>query len=348
MKKTQKSTTLYSHPFSKAYWLDALAEFKDTKMLVFAALIIALRVVLKLVAIPLAPNLKINTSFLANALGAMVYGPVVAIPAAIISDVLGVMITGDTYFVPFVLTEIASSLIFSLFLYRAKPSTLRVMLSRFSICIIVNVLIQTPIMMLYYQIMLGGKTYTWAMAIPGMIKNLFMFPIESLVLTLFLDAMLPLTNKARLTYSAEKSLQFSKKQIVALVSLFVVGCVCVVMYLNYHYEHTSLTTAYTMEERVEMNHRMDEILEEQNKTPDDNTVSVIESAYKPFMKHDVTYNVAYYAITGDLDEAAREELWQLKKTKARKNEDLTLMGNAVILVNEKTGELLDFQYTPAE
>ena len=31
MMRVQKSTTLYSHPFSKAYWRDAFAELKDIK-----------------------------------------------------------------------------------------------------------------------------------------------------------------------------------------------------------------------------------------------------------------------------------------------------------------------------
>ena len=44
MSTKAKSTALYPHPFSKAYWRDAAAELKDTKMLVFAALMIALRV----------------------------------------------------------------------------------------------------------------------------------------------------------------------------------------------------------------------------------------------------------------------------------------------------------------
>ncbi|MFR8332212.1 MAG: hypothetical protein ACLU9S_07495 [Oscillospiraceae bacterium] len=37
-----KSTALYQTPFSKAYWRDAALELKDTKILVFAALMIAL------------------------------------------------------------------------------------------------------------------------------------------------------------------------------------------------------------------------------------------------------------------------------------------------------------------
>ena len=52
MTKTQKSTALYPHPFSKAYWRDAASELKDTRVLVFAALMLALRVALKLVASP--------------------------------------------------------------------------------------------------------------------------------------------------------------------------------------------------------------------------------------------------------------------------------------------------------
>ena len=47
MSNKPKSTALYTSPFSKAYWLDAAAELKDTHMLVFAALMIALRLVLK-------------------------------------------------------------------------------------------------------------------------------------------------------------------------------------------------------------------------------------------------------------------------------------------------------------
>ena len=78
MTRTTKSRALYTTPFCKAYWRDAAAELKDLRMLVFAALIVALRVALKtVVRIPLAPSLDITPAFLANALGAMVYGPVV-------------------------------------------------------------------------------------------------------------------------------------------------------------------------------------------------------------------------------------------------------------------------------
>ena len=352
MSNVNKSTKLYKTPFSPSYWRDAAAELKDTKMLVFAALMIAIRVALKLVAIPLAPNLKINTAFLANALGAMVFGPVVATVSAIVSDFLGVLITGDVYFLPMVLLEIGGSLIFALFLYRARVTPTRVILSRFFICLLINTFLQTPLMMLYYKMMMGGSSYV--LTVPKIIKNLFMFPIESVVLTIFLAFMRPITYRLKLTYDpgpkadnpacepGPKGL-FSPRQIALLIVLFVFGCGCVTGYLFYHYDTTSLTTGYTTEERVEKNQQMHNIILDQTdggiNAP---SVAIIESAYKPFLGQETTYNVAYYAVEG----AVTDDLWELKKTPAKQHEALTLAGNAVIVMNDRTGEILQINYTP--
>ena len=65
--KGKKSTALYQTPFSKAYWRDAAMELKDIRILVFAALMIALRVALKSLGIPIAADLKINIAFFINA-----------------------------------------------------------------------------------------------------------------------------------------------------------------------------------------------------------------------------------------------------------------------------------------
>lgn len=343
MSKVQKSNNLYKTPFSKAYWKDAMAEMKDTRMLVFAALMIALRVALKLVYIPLAPNLKINTAFIANAMGAMVFGPVMAFFAAIVSDFLGVMLSGEAYFPPFVLTEIAGSMIFALMLYRAKLTLARVAISRFLICLLVNILLQTPLMMLYYQIVMGGKTYI--LALPHIFKNLFMFPVEAVVLTLFLAFIEPITYRMKLTYNPVPSLRFEKKQLVALGLLFVIGCVCVAGYLGYYYENNSLTLGYSASERVEKNQLMDQIIEEKESIQDENTVSIIGSAYKKFLGKEITYNVAYYAVAEDADKDM-DTLWGLKKTPASQEPCLSLQGNATIVINDKTGEVLSYSYTP--
>lgn len=346
MSTLQKSTTLYKTPLSAAYWRDAAAELKDTKMLVFAALMIALRVALKLISIPIAPNLDINTAFLANALGAMVYGPVVASLSAIISDVLGVMLQGDPYFPPFVLTEIAGSLIFALFLYRTKVTPTRVILSRFCICLFVNILLQTPIMMLYYQVVLGNQSYV--LTIPRILKNLFMFPIESVVLTIFLAFMQPITYRMKLTYNAEKSLQFQKKQVALLTALFIFGSGCVVGYLSYHYETTSLTTGYTTAEQAEKGQALYAIIADREPEAEAQpAVAIIDGAYKPFLGKNTTYQVSLYAVDPAVAQSDEmDSLWELKKTPASQHEALTKLANVEIVENDSTGEVLDFSYDP--
>ena len=94
---------------------------------------------------------------------------------------------------------------------------------------------------------------------------------------------------------------------------------------------------------MQKNQTMDEIIESHGEGIEDVSVSVIESAKKPFLSHEVTYNVAYYAVSRDTAEDM-DTLWALKKTPASKHEDLTRIGTAVIVVNDKTGEVVSFHY----
>lgn len=341
MAKLEKSTATYKTPFSKAYWRDAAAELKDTKMLVFAALIIALRVALKtLVKIPLAPNLDITPAFLANALGAMVYGPVVGALGAIISDVLGVMLRGDTYFLPYVLTEIAGSVIFALFFYRQKITPTRVILSRFTICLCVNILLQTPIDILFQIVTYGQSSYV--LTLPRIFKNLFMFPIESVVLTLFLRVIQPLTFRMKLTYTKGEGLTFTKKQIALLLVLVLVGMGSVFGYMFVHYSNTSITTGYTTQEVIDNNKKMQPIILEAGDEFDNmTTVTIIDYASQPFLQSKVTYSVSIYQVADGVE--VTDELWKLKKTPASKHEDLTKVGSATIVIDEATGEVLSIQ-----
>ena len=344
MSTYKKSDALYPHPFSRAYWRDAALELRDTRMLVFAALMIAVRVAMKPLNIPLAPGLRINTAFLANALGAMVFGPVVAGLGAAVSDVLGFLIQQDgIFFPPLMLTEIAGSMIFALFLYRAKLTPMRVMLSRFCICFFVNVLLQTPLMMWYYALFMGGKPYV--LTVPGILKNLFMFPIETVVLTLFLSVMLPLTNRLGLTRTgagARDALRFSRRQAAALVLLFLIGTGCVGGYLTYYYQNTSLSASYTAEVRVEKNHEMEALVRASSPELDEYPlVTVVESEKKPFLGSRTTYTVAVYTGEGN------EKQWGYSKSKAAADETLLRLATAVIVVDNRSGTVVSFTLTPA-
>ncbi len=348
-----KSTALYDTPFCKHYWRDAAAELKDTKMLVVAALMIALRVALKSLRIPIAPNLNINIGApFINALGAMIFGPVMAGLAACVSDYLGwLLVPQGAYFLPCMFVEVAGSMLFAMFFYRAKITTSRVILARFSMDLFVNIILNSAVMCWYYKVLMG-KSYV-AMIVPAAIKNLCMFPIEAFLLTLFLSVMIPVTYRMKLTYdgSADKnSLKFDKKHIVTLVGLFAVGAAILVGYLFYYYDNNSISGSFTSEERYSYNCQMDEIIHaETDDWDEDTTVGVVESAYRKFGKGYTTYNVALYTVdeaalevSGDTLDTARG----LSKTPATKKEYLTRAATAEIQVDNKTGEVLSFTCTP--
>lgn len=341
MARQTKSRTLYKTPFCKGYWRDAAMELGDLKMLVFAALIVALRVALKtLVKIPLGPSLDITPAFLANALGAMVYGPVVGAVGAVISDVLGVLLRGDTYFLPYVLTEIAGSVIFAMFFYRQKITPTRVILSRFTICLCVNILLQTPIDMLFQYVTYGYSSYV--LTLPRILKNLFMFPIESVVLTVVLAALQPITYRMKLTYDGEANLKFSKKQVALLILLVAIGAASVFGYLFVHYDNTSLSASYSPAERITANQQMLQILQAQEQGAiSGETVTIVDSAYKKFLGNEITYSVSVYAVADGAE--AGDDLWKLSKSKAAAHEDLEKYASATIVVNEDTGEVLSCQ-----
>ncbi len=356
-----KSNATYKTPLSKAYWIDAAAELKDTKMLVVTALMIALRVALKPLAIPLGPQLSIQTAMLATALGAMIYGPVVAIPAAMISDTVGFMIypTGD-YFLPFMLTEIASTMFYAIFLYRAEKVTpLRVMLSRFCICLFVNVILQQFIYAWWYSYIgnpeKAKEQILGIMTLSRILKNVAMFPIESVVLTLFLRFLMPVVKRAKLIYSPDDGMKFDAKQVTALVLLMVIGAGTATLYLSYRYSTSSRSADYSAEERVAANHMMQKHLRDNNPelfAEDAEIITIVDSAYRGMFDKDTDYTVSVYV----LDEAAFaagqaadedytiDTLWAYSKSGPKKDkyQSLQKLGELTFTQNEDTLAISDW------
>ena len=364
MARIQKSTALYPHPFSKAYWRDAAAELKDTKMLVITALMIALRIALKPFAIYIGPQMAIQTATLATALGAMIFGPVVAIPAALISDTIGFMIfpTGD-YFLPFALTEIASTMIYALCLYRAKPSATRVIIARFMICFLVNVVLQQFIFAWQYTYMgnpdKAKDSIMGIMTVARIFKNLFFFPIETVVITLFLKVLVPITARAKLTHDPKPDLHFSKKQIVALVLLVAVGIGSAVGYLNYRYEGTSRSADYTDKQRKAANQEMAQLVLDKTDNWDNETVvCVVDSCYQGLFEQDADYTVSVYILdkeafaTGQAADKKynMDTLWLYSKSGPSKDPYGSLVKVATVTFtrNEKTDAIADWKLTVVE
>lgn len=346
----------FKHPFSRAYWKEAAGEMKKTKILVFAALMIALRVVMKMVSIPIGVDLRINTAFVVNAFGAAVFGPVVGILAAAITDTLGCLLfpTG-VYFFPFIFIEIAGSLCYALCFYRAKITPPRVILATFLISFGVNILLNTPIMMIYYDVMMGK--YYAPFDLLRIVKNLVEIPIKSVILIVLLRTLLPATKRFGFVTGDTESLCFTKKNITMLAVLFIIGVVVVFGYSVYTYNTSSLSASYTASQRTERNTFMQQFVKEDNpELADANVVTIVESAVPKFLDPNVTYTVAVYTVDeAELEANIAEELAKdaessygmdtlngYSKSKAKNDDALVSVGYATIVLEKSTDALVSY------
>ena len=350
------SGKLFATPFCREYWRVAAGEFRQQRVLIFAALMIALRVALKPLSIPIAADLRINIAFFINAFGAMVFGPVVGIAAAAVSDTLGCLLfpTG-VYFFPFIFIEIAGSVIFALFLYRADVTARRVILSRFCIDFFVNVVLNTPVMWLYYR-MVMGKSYA-LFDLVRVVKNLAMFPIESVLLILFLRAVIPPARKLGYVFTGVDGLRLAKKNVLMIVALVLIGALAVAGYAVYNYNTTSLSAGYSARERLERNVEMGEwAVAESDALDGQDTVAVIESARRKVGDPNLTYTVALYRLDEAAFEAkaAADEGYTLdtvrgySKSKAAADDALARVGTATAVTDKRTGEHISMEIALGE
>lgn len=230
----QPSPLVRQSVLSAAYWRDAAANLKDTRMLALAAMIVALRAVCKMLEIPLAPGLNINVAALFNSVGAMVYGPVVGVVGAIVSDPLGYLLHPDgPYFLPFMLTDMSSSLIFGLFFWRRRLTVSRSMTAKFTVNMISNVVLTSLIMKWYYFLFYGvekAQAYN-LINLTRIVKNLVMFPIEALFIAAVIGALTPALHRLRLLPKQEEmKLEFRHYLLLTLLTVLAVGLVVFYVY----------------------------------------------------------------------------------------------------------------------
>lgn len=330
MSAKNKPTTLYATPFSKAYWRDAAAELKDTRMLMVAAVLIALRVAMKGIAIPLAPNLKINTAFFVNALGAMIYGPVVAAVAAAISDTLGcILFPQGVYFFPFIFIEIAGSVIFALFLYRAKVTLTRLALSRLCIDFFVNIVLNMPLMAWYYDTVLG-QSYTW-MQLPTIAKNLCMFPVEAIVLTVFMGVMVPIVCRMRLVYDNGEELKLTKKGIALFAALFILALTATGGYLVYNYNTENQASWLKAEQKALLNTALTRQARAQGLASEDQVI-IIRRVFKTLGEDEVSVVFDVYDVAQGADQSA---MMTYRSTDAKADTNLTSVVEGYAVTSNK-------------
>ena len=185
---------LFATPFSPAYWRCAARELRQLRTLTLAALFVGLRIVISSFYIPVGENLYIYFNFFVTGLGSLIYGPLVGFGAGFVSDILSFIVHPIGGFFPgYTLTEMLSGMTYGLFLYRARISVVRVALCKLTVNLLINVALGSV-----WSAILYGKGYYYYLA-KSVVKNLLLWPLEVILLVAFLQLMLPVLARTRLT-----------------------------------------------------------------------------------------------------------------------------------------------------
>ena len=226
---------------SAAYWREAVANLKNPRMLVLAAMVIALRAVCKMIEIPLGPSLNLNVGMIFNSIGAMVYGPVVGMIGAMVSDPLGYLLhpTG-AYFLPYMLLDVSSSLIYALFFWKRTLSVPRVLTTKFTINLVSNIILGSLIQKWYLFVFSGADAAAGynLITLARVVKNLVLFPLEAMLLVVILGAVSPALSSFNLI-SIKHDLKPRPRHYLLVAGLTILSVALVVFYITFLKEFIS-------------------------------------------------------------------------------------------------------------
>ena len=192
---------LYAHPFSARYWRDAAGELRDLRKLVFAALMIAMCIVLaQIPSVPLFGGARVTWGFLARSVCAWVCGPVLGLLFAFAEDNLSFFLTGGggyPYFPGYTLTTMLGVFTYALFFYRAPLTVRRIFCAK----LLTNV--QNVVLGALWMAILNSSgefsLATWyASASLSAVKNLIMLPVQTALLALLFSGLLPALRRSGL------------------------------------------------------------------------------------------------------------------------------------------------------
>lgn len=216
--KYVRDLTVFPHPFSLGYWKMAVRELTDLRTLIFAALIIAIRVVLKQAFIPVGEHLSIYFGFMFAAVGGSVYGPVMALIVGTITDLLGFVVAPTGAFNPlYTLVEVLSTFLYALILYRQKITFGHIFLAKLSVNVLANMGLQSWVMSVVY-----GKAF-YVYVVPRIIKNIVLLPFEVIILSVIFGALILPLVRLHVYHPTQNALVMKKS------SYIILGAVAVVM-----------------------------------------------------------------------------------------------------------------------
>ena len=153
------------------------AQLRDLRSLTGASLLLALSILLTyFFRLDFGGSLSVGLSFNATALMGMLFGPVVTGLANGLGDIIKCVLKPQgPYFFGYTFNAMLAGVIYGSFYYRKPLSLGRVFAAHLVVSLVCNVLLNTLCLSLLY-----GKAFMVLLP-PRVIKNLIMWPIDSLI-----------------------------------------------------------------------------------------------------------------------------------------------------------------------
>lgn len=162
-------------------FVDAVAELRNPRSLVIAAVLASLNLVLNQFTIPVSQLLEISFDFLAAAAIGYLCGPWLGAMAGFITDLLGYFLRPNgPYFPGWTLSAILVGVLYGLWLYHRPLKLWRVVLCKLNMVLLFNFLL-TP---LWLHITYGQSFVVLSSL--RLVKNIIKFPVDIILLMLVL------------------------------------------------------------------------------------------------------------------------------------------------------------------
>lgn len=167
-----------------ALFTDSAKEFKSIRTIALCGLCAALAFILNSFSIQVTSYIKIGFSGIPNEMVDFLFGPVVGCIFAAAMDVFKWIVhpTG-AYFFGYTLNAFLAGLIYGVFLYKKPVRLWRILAAKFLVAMFINVVLGTQ-----WSCMLYGNAFL-AILPARFMKNMIMWPINSLILYLILKAL---------------------------------------------------------------------------------------------------------------------------------------------------------------
>lgn len=167
-----------------ALFTDSYKELKSVRTITTAAMLAAIAIILGMFSISIGNYIRIGFSSIPNGVAAYLFGPVVGGIFAGVLDVLKYIIkpTG-AFFLPLTLVTILAGILYGVMYYKKKLTFGRVLLTKFIVMLICNVILNTLCLSVLY-----GQGFLVLLPARAL-KNLIMWPIDSAVFYLTAKAL---------------------------------------------------------------------------------------------------------------------------------------------------------------